>query len=100
MPSALGKHDGADPLKRFTSADPLKHCTSVSLTGRLPKRQPDGKSPQAPATPLHDGRSAVGPLLTPMSDNKKQLLRRIGNLIITILTALLTALTTQSCIGQ
>lgn len=42
----------------------------------------------------------MGPLLTPMSDNKKQLLRRIGNLIITILTALLTALTTQSCIGQ
>ena len=91
MPSALGKHDGADPLKRFTSADPLK---------RVLMRQPDGTTPQAPATPLHDGRSAVGPLLTPMSDNKKQLLRRIGNLIITILTALLTALTTQSCIGQ
>ena len=91
MPSALGKHDGADPLKRFTSADPLK---------RVLMRQRDGTTPQAPATPLHDGRSAVGPLLTPMSDNKKQLLRRIGNLIITILTALLTALTTQSCIGQ
>ena len=35
-----------------------------------------------------------------MTDNKKQFLRRIGNLIITVLTALLTALTTQSCIGK
>ena len=29
----------------------------------------------------------------------KQLIRRIGNIIITVLTALLTALTTQSCMG-
>ena len=33
-----------------------------------------------------------------MTDTNKKLWRRIGNLIITILTALLTALTTQSCI--
>ena len=29
----------------------------------------------------------------------RQALRRIGNIIITVLTALLTALTTQSCMG-
>jgi len=30
----------------------------------------------------------------------KQLIRRIGNIIITVLTALLTALTAQSCMGK
>jgi hypothetical protein len=34
-----------------------------------------------------------------MTSSSKQTLRRIGDIIITILTALLTALTTQSCIG-
>ena len=33
-----------------------------------------------------------------MKQSTRYMLRRIGNIIITILTALLTALTTQSCI--
>lgn len=33
-----------------------------------------------------------------MSEQKKEILRRIGNFIITVLTALLTVLTTHSCI--
>ncbi len=34
-----------------------------------------------------------------MTQQQKQTLRRIGDIVITILTALLTALTTSSCIG-
>ena len=33
-----------------------------------------------------------------MNESKKEILRRIGHIVITILTAVLTALTTQSCI--
>ena len=35
-----------------------------------------------------------------MTERKKQIWRRVGNIIITILTALLTASTAQSCIAN
>ena len=35
-----------------------------------------------------------------MKDNSKRTLRRICDIVITILTALLTALTTSSCMGN
>lgn len=34
-----------------------------------------------------------------MSDKKKKVWRRIGNIIITVLTALFTSVTAQSCIS-
>lgn len=34
-----------------------------------------------------------------MKESTKRTLRRIGDLVITILTALLTAISTQSCMG-